>query len=959
MKFGGNLAASVLMVAIACTPLFAFDHGSKSEAISRLNAEYPGLKMYSENDQIARIYGKQFGYGSSPEEAAERFRQNYAEIYGIRSEELRPVSVLYDGRHTQPVMYNRDTGDYKFTLVYYTQYSGDIPVFRSDLRLLVLNREDYPLVLAASSLKDLGDFTAPVSVSINENMAFIVAKSFFPKLVNISEPRMVVWAGNGEEVVDLPRVAMEIIADNGLYVMPDYKKWLLLVDAQTGEILYSEDMILNVDITGNVSGMATEGPGADTCGDEILTPMPYSLVAIQGGNSAFADADGDFIIPNSDSSDVIVISQLRGRWIRVANNSGQNLQLVDTLTPPGPANFLHNEDNLSEFDRAQVNGYLQANVVRDFALMYNPSYPGLQENEFPVNVNLDDYGRHCNAYYDYSSINFHFSGDGCANMAFSTVVHHEYGHHLVNMAGSRQGQYGEGMGDVMGVLITDDPIAGLGWRNDCSQGIRTADNTLQYPCTGEIHYCGQLLSGCVWDARLALEINYPHTYMDIIGNLAVNAILLHSGNMITPQITIDYLTLDDDNGNIYDGTPHYDELCAGFGAHSMDCPELHLIEFVYPNGHPDMIDPHGGTIIDVEVVPSVQNPVPNTGMLNYNSGSGWVSIEMQVVSPNVYRAVFPALNCGAEVFYYFSAQADQGETVTDPLNAPLSAFALYSGCGFTTLLEDDFEHDLGWTVENSVDLTGGSWVRAIPIDTSLWNAGNPPADYDGSGNCYLNGNNPTDVDNGYTYLISPAMDLAGEHILITYALWYTNYWGNNPNCDYFKTYVSSNNGASWVTAEVIGPFTEYGWTERELLLRDFITPSNQVKVRFEISDLGGNSIVEGGIDAFKVERIECEPTSITDEADAVDLPKEFALLGSYPNPFNARVTIKYALPEASHVTLEIFDLLGRKIETLVDDFQAAGYRSVTWDAKDCSTGIYFYRISMDEFTDTKKMVLLK
>ncbi|UCE67063.1 MAG: hypothetical protein JSU85_03355, partial [Candidatus Zixiibacteriota bacterium] len=606
MKFAANLIASGLMVAIVCLSLSASEHNLSSEAISRLNAEYPGLKMYSENDQIARIYGKQFGYGSSPEASAGQFKNKYADIFGVKVENLRPVSILYDGRHTQPVMYNRDTGDYKFTLVYYTQYSGYIPVFRSDLRLLVLNREDYPLVLAASSLKDLGDFTAPVSVSINEGMAFTAAKSFFPELVNISEPRLVVWAGISEEVVDLPRAAMEIIADNGLYATPDYKKWLLLVDAQTGEILYSEDMIINVDITGNVSGMATEGPGADTCGDEISTPMPYSLVSIQGGNSAFAKEDGDFIIPHNDSSDVIVTSQLRGRWFRVANNSGQNLRLVDTLTPPGPVNFLHNENNLSEFDRAQVNAYLQANVVRDFALMYNPSYPGLQENEFPVNVNLDDYGRHCNAFYDWQSINFHFSGDGCANMAFSTVVHHEYGHHLIRMAGnSRQGQYGEGMGDVMGVLITDDPIASLGFQNDCNRGIRTAYNSLQYPCDGEMHYCGQLLSGCVWDARLALEVNYPDTYMDIISNLAVNAILIHGGNRITPWITSDYLTLDDDNGNIYDGTPHYDELCAGFGAHNMDCLELHPIEFAYPNGHPDMIDPHGGTIIDVEVVPSV------------------------------------------------------------------------------------------------------------------------------------------------------------------------------------------------------------------------------------------------------------------------------------------------------------------------------------------------------------------
>jgi len=128
----------------------------------------------------------------------------------------------------------------------------------------------------------------------------------------------------------------------------------------------------------------------------------------------------------------------------------------------------------------------------------------------------------------------------------------------------------------------------------------------------------------------------------------------------------------------------------------------------------------------------------------------------------------------------------------------------------------------------------------------------------------------------------------------------------------------------------------------------------------EVSDFPNEgSVVEAGLDAFKVEKIECGPTSVPDEVDAVNLPKEFALKGSYPNPFNAKVTIKYALPVASHVTLEIYDLLGRKTKTIVDDFQPAGYRSVIWDAKDRSTGVYFYKIRMGDFTDTKKMMLLK
>ena len=102
---------------------------------------------------------------------------------------------------------------------------------------------------------------------------------------------------------------------------------------------------------------------------------------------------------------------------------------------------------------------------------------------------------------------------------------------------------------------------------------------MQYPCSGEIHYCGQLLSGCVWSTRNQLLITNPTTYRGIISNLAVNAMLLHTGGGIDPSITIDYLTLDDDNGNIYDGTPHYSEIDAGFGAHNMDLADQPIDPF--------------------------------------------------------------------------------------------------------------------------------------------------------------------------------------------------------------------------------------------------------------------------------------------------------------------------------------------------------------------------------------------
>ncbi|MCP4581343.1 MAG: T9SS type A sorting domain-containing protein [candidate division Zixibacteria bacterium] len=89
------------------------------------------------------------------------------------------------------------------------------------------------------------------------------------------------------------------------------------------------------------------------------------------------------------------------------------------------------------------------------------------------------------------------------------------------------------------------------------------------------------------------------------------------------------------------------------------------------------------------------------------------------------------------------------------------------------------------------------------------------------------------------------------------------------------------------------------------------------------------------------------------------LPRTYQLVQNYPNPFNASTTIKYDLPLTSEVTIDIYDILGRKIGTLVNDTQQAGYHQATWNAGDVSSGIYFYRIQAGDFTESKSMLLLK
>jgi len=94
------------------------------------------------------------------------------------------------------------------------------------------------------------------------------------------------------------------------------------------------------------------------------------------------------------------------------------------------------------------------------------------------------------------------------------------------------------------------------------------------------------------------------------------------------------------------------------------------------------------------------------------------------------------------------------------------------------------------------------------------------------------------------------------------------------------------------------------------------------------------------------------------------VPREFSLSQNHPNPFNPATSIQYTLPTRSHVVLEVYNLLGQKVTTLVDEVQEAGIHQSIWDGKEnkgntVTSGVYFYRIKADNFSEVKKMVLMK
>lgn len=815
----------------------------------QLQREYPGVLVYTEGEQVRRVWGKPFGYGSSAIDAAQAFVNRYAELFapGVSTLMLNGVQDVMRG---------------KFTAVYFQQVVDGIPVDKGELTLLVREEEGHPIVLASSAVR----FVAPVDTTpkLDADTAVQMVHKLRPDLHANTAPELVIYPA--EEGAHL---AWAFSVDRHLPEKPE--RYRVFVDAHTGTLLEWRSEIYYADITGQTRGYATPGLRPDTTANPPqLRVLPKLRVSVIGGDSIFSAIDGTFTLPFNGSGSATVRAELIGTGVRVSNQAGSTLVLEQVVNPPAFVDFLFNSTP-TEFNTAQLNGLLHTQIVYDFVKSINPNYPGI-DIQVPCNVNINNT---CNAYYSNRTINFYRAGGGCVNTCYSTVVYHEYGHFVIAMGHpNASGDYHEGIADVTAAFLTVDPCLGIEFRGAGTGCIRNSVNNRTYPCSGDAHYCGQVISGAFWQTWLEMRNRYasnPQYALDRVREWYLNSILLRPTG-ISPQITIDVLTLDDDDGDIYNGTPHYQQIATGFARHNLPAPQLDWVRIEplsLPSGVVVPPAPNSFALplmrFTVRVSNLVGQPDMNAVFLHYRINRGeWHTVRMNRFGTNGAMTALPMPSCGSTFEYYIEARDTQGHATFYPraaANAPISVLAALD---LVVAFEDTCETNLGWSVQNDSSLTAGAWVRDIPRGTfQSGQPANPGSDAPDSGSrCFFTGQGSVngsvgeaDVDSGATYLISPVINLAGSDAVIDYYRWFYN--GTTIN-DAFWVEVSNDNGATWTRVETVAfTGTENRWIRRSFRVGDYVAPTAQVRVRFGTSDNPNDSIVEAGIDHFVVRRIVC------------------------------------------------------------------------------------------------------
>ncbi len=782
------------------------------------------------------------------------------------------------------------------------------------------------------------------------------------------QPKLIYIASRDNQVV---RLAYEVRVSEPMHA------WRYTFDATTGALLEKKDMVMNCTNPSHDheadafedAPVAPAAPAATVSGKvkgnvlyynpfkpDTTVGMPFIKVVVNG-KTTYADKDGNYSISDV-TYPLAITSNLESRFFKIDRQDGADGKLTSTIT-----SGLGDIDWLSETGiRAERSAYNSVHRVYQYVKSFDDSFSDL-DSKITVNINVNG---SCNAFYQPNerTLNFFPKAGDCSNTAeIADVVYHEYGHHYHHIRYIERGTevtssaLGEAVADILSNFIRDNPIIGEGFSGS-STILRNSKNKFRWPSdvAADPHSTGQILTGAVWDLRLAIGLPQTeylfHESLKAVPDASSGGETADDVLEAFTDVLMTFLLADDDDNDFSNGTPNSTAIITAFEDHGIGLSNLVSLKVVgiadqdtIATAYPvDVLASYSGAIGEID-----QDSVK----LFYSVNSGpYAMINVPHQNGDKYNASIPKLPAGSMVRYYSTARTtlEQGGTVRSPRSGYYTFLVGFRQV-YTDDAEDDRDHKFGIDADNAIR---GIWERGDPVGT-FWMEDHFQQDTDHTvlgKRAYVTGNldSPDALDDALfdfnsqvtrkTTLETETIDLTGiKNPMLKFWYYHRSEQVFSAAQNQFRVSMSTNNGSSW--RQVYGSTEVYpGWTSTIVPLTLSATATNNVKFRFTASSAYG-TVVEAGLDDIEIV-VPLPATQIADVEDALALKLD---LSTYPNPVSqGKFSFNYTLPQSTIVQAELKNVMGSVVWSTNGELKQTGPHSETV-ALDLPSGTYWLQLS--------------
>lgn len=852
----------------------------------------------------------------------------------------------------------------------------------------------------------IGDF------SINSSSAEIIAReSVEIETGKIEMKRVLLPVEEGSQSISLkPAYKTELAGSN-----PGFQP-TLYIDGSNGKILSAENRVTFVELEGETRGFyhPMYGPDDEENGpfeDEWITAVSADGDTI---NSVYSSEEADYNVEVGEDFPIQIQGFLKGRFVETGiypdddNPEGiSSLYEAEIENADEPHVIEWNNENSREDER---NLFFHVNAIHDY-------WKALDEDlrmDYPIFAVCNVGGEGLEQFEDnaFSGPNGIFFGRGnrLDNFAmYADVIYHEYTHTVTGVVYRNhqlpyQGESGalnEAWSDYFPCSFTDDPLIGEGGLIPGGGRIRSLVNNLLYPrdIQDEVHADSRIISAAMWETRETLGMGF----CDSLFHYARD----HHARDFRSYLLDVYLT-DDDDGDLTNGTPHYQEIFEPFARHginAMGLPAYMIRNILISDSEENGIEGNGNGVFDFGEIVGINVEVYRGGRINQEDSDTCVvrfvsnhdlidpvrnNIELPNISVGEWGELLEPL-----LFEIVEGELSWAEIVIEiaPLNGefePYDTLEIVLGQPQVALVKDGAEgRDRSEYFAETLDEMGIIYGKEETANTRI------------AFNSYLSGFETViwfTGDDRNQILEPNSRDAMGHfldnggNILLT-----GQSAGEVEGSDeFFETYFGARNLVdSTGQRDAVGvegdPITggmqvlflggDAAYNQRRVGIVEAIEPAVEIfhYPRIDSTPAAGTRFINEELHsksvylAFGLEAVIARPrfssrleiiTAIFDwfnisaVEDDNNLPLEFSIGVPYPNPFNSQIKIPFSLPIRGNVEFGLFDITGRQIWYTAEVF-TAGNRNFGLNAIDLNSGVYVIQIKTSGVVESRRIVLIK